>query len=108
MSGFDPARLERLRATVSCHVEEDAVAGVAWLAARGHDVEVGLAGTLERGKGDPVRRDTRFPAFGRILLAGGRLPGGSRLLSRATVAAMTTDQLGPTAALGGPQPDGGD
>lgn len=33
-------------------------------------------------------------AFGRMLLGGGRLPDGSRLLSRAAVAAMTTDQLG--------------
>lgn len=32
-------------------------------------------------------------AFGRMLLARGVLPDGSRLLSRASVAAMTTDQL---------------
>lgn len=34
-----------------------------------------------------------FAAFGRMLLAGGVLPDGTRLLSRASVAAMTTDQL---------------
>jgi CubicO group peptidase (beta-lactamase class C family) len=60
MSGFDPARLERLHAVVSGHVERDAVGGVAWLAARGDDLEVGLAGTLERGSTAPVRRDTPF------------------------------------------------
>ena len=41
-------------------------------------------------------------AFGRMLLAGGRLPDGSRLISAASVAAMTTDQVGGT----GPSPDG--
>jgi CubicO group peptidase (beta-lactamase class C family) len=41
-------------------------------------------------------------AFGRMLLAGGRLPDGSRLLSAASVAAMTTDQVGGE----GPSPDG--
>jgi CubicO group peptidase (beta-lactamase class C family) len=45
-------------------------------------------------------------AFGRMLLAGGRLPDGSRLLSRASVAAMTTDQLGPARDASGPSPDG--
>ena len=60
MSGFDPGRLERLHAAVSDHVEGDTVGGVAWLAARGDDVEVGLAGTPERGSGRPVRRDTVF------------------------------------------------
>ena len=33
-------------------------------------------------------------AFARMLLSGGRLPDGSRLLSRASVEAMTTDQIG--------------
>jgi CubicO group peptidase (beta-lactamase class C family) len=42
-------------------------------------------------------------AFGRMLLDGGRLPGGDRLLSRAAVEAMTTDQLH---GAGGPSPDG--
>ena len=45
-------------------------------------------------------------AFGRMLLAGGRLPDGSRLLSRASVAAMTTDQLGDRRHDAGPSPDG--
>ena len=45
-------------------------------------------------------------AFGRMLLAGGRLPDGSRLLSRASVDAMTTDQIGVARGAPGPLPDG--
>jgi CubicO group peptidase (beta-lactamase class C family) len=45
-------------------------------------------------------------AFGRMLLAGGRLPDGSRLLSRASVAGMTTDHLGVERGASGPAPDG--
>jgi CubicO group peptidase (beta-lactamase class C family) len=40
-----------------------------------------------------------------MLLAGGRLRDGSRLLSRASVEAMTTDQIGADRAAG-PSPDG--
>lgn len=45
-------------------------------------------------------------AFGRMLLGGGRLPDGSRLLSRASVEAMTTDQIGADRGAAGPSPDG--
>jgi CubicO group peptidase (beta-lactamase class C family) len=45
-------------------------------------------------------------AFAAMLLAGGRLPDGSRLLSRATVEAMTTDQIGAGPGVPGPSPDG--
>lgn len=46
-------------------------------------------------------------AFARMLLARGRLPDGTRLLSEASVAAMTTDQLGAGAGhVEGPSPDG--
>ena len=46
-------------------------------------------------------------AFGRMLLDGGRLPDGSRLLSRASAEAMTTDQLGVAAGRHpGITPDG--
>ena len=45
-------------------------------------------------------------AFGRMMLAGGRLPDGSRLLSEASVAAMTTDQIGVDRGAAGPSPDG--
>jgi len=45
-------------------------------------------------------------AFGRMLQAGGRLPDGSRLLSRAAVEAMTTDQIGADRGAAGPSPDG--
>jgi CubicO group peptidase (beta-lactamase class C family) len=45
-------------------------------------------------------------AFGRMLLDDGRLPDGSRLLSRASVAAMTTDHLGEARHESGPSSDG--
>jgi CubicO group peptidase (beta-lactamase class C family) len=45
-------------------------------------------------------------AFGRMLLAGGRLPGGEHLISRAAVEAMTTDQLGVASGAPGLAPDG--
>lgn len=41
-----------------------------------------------------------------MLLAGGRLHDGSRLLAPATVAAMTTDQLGVPRGAPSPTPDG--
>jgi CubicO group peptidase (beta-lactamase class C family) len=47
-----------------------------------------------------------FCAFGRMLLDEGRLPDGTRLLSRASIAAMTTDQLGARPGEPGPSPDG--
>jgi CubicO group peptidase (beta-lactamase class C family) len=43
--------------------------------------------------------------FGAMLLAGGRAPDGTRLLSRATVTAMTTDQVGDGGGSA-PSPDG--
>jgi len=42
------------------HVEKDSVSGVAWLAGRGDEVEVGVAGRLTRGEPGPVRRDSIF------------------------------------------------
>lgn len=45
-------------------------------------------------------------AFGRMLLSGGRLPDGSRLLSRASIDAMTTDQIAVASGAPGPLPDG--
>jgi CubicO group peptidase (beta-lactamase class C family) len=60
MSGFDGHRLERLRGVVQEHADRGAVGGVAWLASRDDDVEVGVAGTLTRGEPEPVRRDSLF------------------------------------------------
>jgi CubicO group peptidase (beta-lactamase class C family) len=60
MSGFDPGRLERLREVMADHVDRDTVGGVAWLASRDDDIEVGVAGTLTRGESEPVRRDSIF------------------------------------------------
>jgi CubicO group peptidase (beta-lactamase class C family) len=45
-------------------------------------------------------------AFASMLLSKGRLPDGSRLLSRASVEAMTTDQIAAGRGAGGPSPDG--
>jgi CubicO group peptidase (beta-lactamase class C family) len=45
-------------------------------------------------------------AFARMLLAGGRPPEGPRLLSRASVEAMTTDHIGAGPDVPGPSPDG--
>ena len=55
------------------------------------------------GGGGLVSTVDDLHAFASMLLSGGRLPDGSRLLSTASVAAMTTDQLG---GQGGPSPDG--
>jgi CubicO group peptidase (beta-lactamase class C family) len=60
MSGFDPVRLDWLRQVMADHVARDTVGGVAWLASRDEDVEVGVAGTLTRGESEPVRRDSIF------------------------------------------------
>ena len=45
-------------------------------------------------------------AFARMLLSDSRLPDGSRLLSRASVEAMTTDRIGVDRGASGPSPDG--
>src|SRR5437016_14132057 len=60
MSGFDPGRLARLSDVIAGHVEHDTTGGVAWLVARGDDVEVGVSGALTRGEPERVRRDTIF------------------------------------------------
>lgn len=60
MNGFDRARLRRLGDVMTRHVEEDRVGGVAWLAARGEEVEVGSAGHLTRGEAATVRTDSIF------------------------------------------------
>jgi len=58
------------------------------------------------GAGGLVSTLDDLRAFGRMLLAGGRLPDGTSLLSRAAVEAMTTDHLGAEGAAGSPSPDG--
>jgi CubicO group peptidase (beta-lactamase class C family) len=58
------------------------------------------------GGGGLVSTLDDFHAFGRMLLAGGRLPDGTALLSRAAVEAMTTDQIGVARGAAGPSPDG--
>jgi len=58
------------------------------------------------GGGGLVSTVDDFFSFGRMLLAAGRLPDGSRLLSRASVEAMTTDQIGAALGVPGPSTDG--
>src|SRR6476659_1263820 len=60
MTGFNAQGIERLRTVVARQVEEDTVGGVAWLAACGDDVQVGVAGVLTRGEAATVQRDTVF------------------------------------------------
>jgi CubicO group peptidase (beta-lactamase class C family) len=42
------------------HVDQDRVGGLAWLATRGDDLEVGVAGHLTRGEPRRVQRDSLF------------------------------------------------
>lgn len=58
------------------------------------------------GAGGLVSTVDDVHAFAAMLLAGGRAPDGSRVLSRAAVELMTTDQIGATAGAGGPSADG--
>src|SRR3954462_6751223 len=60
MTGFDPRRVARLRAAMQLHVERDRVGGVAWLLARGDEVEAGVAGALTRTEPAAVSRDSIF------------------------------------------------
>ena len=57
------------------------------------------------GAGSLVSTVDDLHAFGRMLLSGGRLPDGSRLLSRASIDAMTTDQIDVASGAPGPVPD---
>jgi CubicO group peptidase (beta-lactamase class C family) len=58
------------------------------------------------GGGGLVSTIDDYFRFARMLLTGGRLPDGSRLLSRPSVEAMTTDQIGAAPGVPGPSPDG--
>jgi CubicO group peptidase (beta-lactamase class C family) len=58
------------------------------------------------GSGGLVSTVDDYYRFARMLLAGGRLPDGSRLLSRPSVEAMTTDHIGAGPGVPGPSPDG--
>jgi CubicO group peptidase (beta-lactamase class C family) len=58
------------------------------------------------GGGGMVSTVDDLHAFGSMLLAGGRLPDGGRLLARSSVEAMTTDQLGVADGAPGPMADG--
>jgi CubicO group peptidase (beta-lactamase class C family) len=58
------------------------------------------------GGGGLVSTIDDYFRFARTLLTGGRLPDGSRFLSRPSVEAMTTDQIGAGPGVCGPSLDG--
>ena len=60
MSGFEKTRLGRLHDAMAEHVELGNAGGLAWLTARDGDVEIGVAGTLTRGEGRAISRDSIF------------------------------------------------
>jgi CubicO group peptidase (beta-lactamase class C family) len=60
MTTFDPTGMQRLRTNIERQIDDDRVGGVAWLAASGDAVEIGVAGRLTRTEAVPVRRDSIF------------------------------------------------
>ena len=60
MSGFDSARLQRLRDLMASHAEHGDVGGLTWLVARDGEVESGAAGVLTRSEAAPVQRGSLF------------------------------------------------
>src|SRR4249920_3673572 len=60
MSTFDKTRLATLHEVMADHVARGNAGGLAWLAARDDQVEVGVAGVLTRGEQRPVVRDSIF------------------------------------------------
>lgn len=96
-SGFSTKHTERLG---SCYTP-DVVTGAAVLY-DGPDGQWATPPAFPSGGGGLVSTVDDYFAFARMLLARGALPDGSRLLSPASVDAMTTDQVGGD----GPSPDG--
>jgi CubicO group peptidase (beta-lactamase class C family) len=86
-----PAAIDRL-ATAYWTDPESAALGVFDPAAGG---EWSMAPAFPSGGGGLVSTVDDLAAFGRMLLDGGRVPGGGRILARPSVEAMTTDQLTP-------------
>jgi CubicO group peptidase (beta-lactamase class C family) len=70
------------------------------------DGQWATAPAFPSGGGGLVSTVDDLHAFARMLLAHGRLPNGERLLSRAAVEAMTTEQLGVATGAPGTTPDG--
>ncbi len=60
MSTFDKTRLATLHDVMADHVARGNAGGLAWLAARGDHVEVGVAGRLTRGEDRPIERNSIF------------------------------------------------
>ena len=100
-TGFSTDHVERLG---SCYATDPATGE-----RRVYDAPDGQWATppaFPSGGGGLVSTLDDLHAFGRMLLAGGRLPDGTRLLSRASVEAMTTDHVGAERGAAGPSPDG--
>ncbi len=100
-TGFSTDHLERLG---SCYTIDPATGERSVFDAPGGQWATPPAFPL--GAGGLVSTLDDVHAFGRLLLSGGRLRDGSRLLSRASVDAMTTDQIGAERGATGPSPDG--
>jgi CubicO group peptidase (beta-lactamase class C family) len=100
-TGFSTTRLDRFG---SCYATDGATGAHPLYDAP--DGEWSAPPAFPSGAGGLVSTVDDFAAFGRMLLRGGRLPDGSRLMSQASVDAMTTDQIGVGPGVLGPSPDG--
>ena len=100
-TGFSTAHVDRLG---SCYATDPETGK-----RRMYDPPTGQWATppaFPSGGGGLVSTLDDIHVFGRMLLAGGHLRDGSRLLSRASVEAMTTDHIGVERGAAGPSPDG--
>jgi CubicO group peptidase (beta-lactamase class C family) len=100
-TGFSTTETDRLG---SCYgLDPETAAHVVYDAPDG---QWASAPAFASGAGGLVSTIDDVHAFGRMLLTGGRLPDGSKLLSRASVIAMTTDQICVGPGVPGPSFDG--
>jgi CubicO group peptidase (beta-lactamase class C family) len=100
-TGFSTPHLDRLGTTYT--VDQETGARVVYDPPAG---QWSKPPAFPSGGGGLVSTVDDYFRFARMLLAGGRLPDGSRLLSRPSVEAMTTDRIGAAPGVPGPSPDG--
>src|SRR5437660_12576549 len=100
-TGFSTTSVERLGACYG----RDPHTGKRWVfdAPDGH---WSIPPAFPSGGGGLVSTIDDVHAFASMLLRGGRLPDGSRLLSRSSVEAMTVDHLDVAGGAAGPTADG--
>ena len=103
-----------MREAMARYVDRGEIAGIVGLVAKGNDVEVVEVGTVGIGRAAPVRRDTIFRVSSMtkpltaaaammlveesklvLMILGKGMYGARRVLSEASVAAMTTDHIRP-------------